>query len=222
MVEERDKKDIQRFEYAQAQDMLKHYDALNWQVGSILIAGLAALTGFVVNQQAEVDLLKQCIVIYGVPFFSLVLLCFWGLWYQRHRFMYNLRNEVLHRLELELGMYHFLKVVDVCENYEGDEKTKQYKKSILEYAKTRAGYGNKDGEFKPFYVKDIKKAPRPSGYHLMWIFVIIIPLLQHVLFLFLFSNLQNFSFIWIDFQISLIILLFVLFFLEIAQVKRRT
>lgn len=41
--------EIKKLEYTAAQDMLKHYDTLNWQIGSVLIAGVVVLTGLIVD-----------------------------------------------------------------------------------------------------------------------------------------------------------------------------
>lgn len=43
--------ELKKFEYKMAQDMLKHYDTLNWQIGSILIAGVLLLTGLAINKE---------------------------------------------------------------------------------------------------------------------------------------------------------------------------
>lgn len=40
-----------KLEYIAAQEMLRHYDSLNWQIGAILIASTVLLTGMVLNKE---------------------------------------------------------------------------------------------------------------------------------------------------------------------------
>ena len=102
---------IKLAEYVQAQDMLKHYDALNWQIGSILIGANAVLLGLVVNLLPNVGWWGLLVAV-AVSVFSFVLLDAWMRWFTRHRDLYNFRNETLHRIEVQLGMYHFLPVAE--------------------------------------------------------------------------------------------------------------
>jgi hypothetical protein len=108
--------EVKKLEYSAAQDMLKHYDTLNWQIGSILIAGVVVLTGLVVNKDTAE--LMRCsrevarVLTSGIPGMSLMIMGAWCLWFHRHRDLYNFRNETLHRIEAQLGMYHFLRVAE--------------------------------------------------------------------------------------------------------------
>lgn len=115
--------DAKLAEYQAAQDMLKHYDALNWQIGSILIGANAVLLGLVVGLLGRVGWLGL-LVAAGVAAFSFVLLESWWRWFERHRAFYNFRNETLQRIEVQLGMFHFLRVVE-AHGGESAEVTKQ-------------------------------------------------------------------------------------------------
>ena len=172
--------DSQELEYTSAQDMLKHYDSLNWQIGSILVAATVVLTGLVLNDDA-LALLRGTtrasqIVAFGVPAFSLFILSIWFLWFRRHRALYNFRNETLHRLELNLGMYHFLRVVeaDLSDGFDAESKT-----DVLHTAKLKAGHDSTS--FTPFY--RLEKLPGPSGYVLAMLLAFGIPALQLILLL---------------------------------------
>lgn len=106
----REEIDVKLAEYAAAQDMLKHYDTLNWQIGSILIGANAVLLGLVVGLLGRIGWLGILVAL-AVSAFSFVLLESWWRWFDRHRVLYNFRNETLQRIELQLGMFHFLRVV---------------------------------------------------------------------------------------------------------------
>jgi hypothetical protein len=166
-----------KLEYVAAQEMLRHYDSLNWQIGSILIAGVIVLTGLVVNKDIVVTMQQSHMtawtLILSIPVFSAFVLITWWLWFRRHRDLYNLRNEVLHRLERELGMYHFLRVV------EADPKSKPDVGNTLIAAKKAAGY---DG-FEPLY--GLSKLTRPSGSTLVAVLAFGIPFIQFLLLFFL-------------------------------------
>ena len=103
---------IKTVEYQMAQEMLRHYDSLNWQIGSILIAAVLVLTGFTLNKDiivlAQTSTNIRFTITIGIPTFSLFILGIWLLWFRRHRNMYNFRNEVMQRIEFQLGMYHHL------------------------------------------------------------------------------------------------------------------
>lgn len=97
-------------EYAAAQEMVRHYDTLNWQIGSILIGANAVLFGVVAGILGRIDWPGGFLVATAVAGFSAFLLLAWRLWYKRHRALYNFRHETMHRIELQLGMYHHLRV----------------------------------------------------------------------------------------------------------------
>ncbi|MBK8151343.1 MAG: hypothetical protein IPK58_24890 [Acidobacteria bacterium] len=72
--------EIKKLEYTSAQEMLKHYDSLNWQIGAVLIAATIVLTGMVL-QKETVEIIKlpsgaSLILVFGVPSFSLFILAF--------------------------------------------------------------------------------------------------------------------------------------------------
>ena len=74
-----------RFEYQMAQEMLCHYDNLNWHIGSILIAGVLALSGLYINK----DLFDLMVANpwaggfagFAVPSLSLFVLVLWWFWF---------------------------------------------------------------------------------------------------------------------------------------------
>jgi len=137
-------------EYGAAQEMLRHYDSLNWQIGAVLIAATIVLTGLVLRKEV-IDLIQATgllswLVVGGIPAFSLFILVVWLLWFRRHRDLYNFRNETLHRLEIDLGLYHYLRVIEAAfSNKPNSDEAK-----ILAAAKLNAGYAKE--RFKPFYV----------------------------------------------------------------------
>jgi hypothetical protein len=152
-------------EYERAQGMLQHYDALNWQIGAIFISANAILLGLVATkdflQLFEGQLGLGILTAGLLASFSGVLLIAWWLWFRRHRDLYNFRNETLHRIEQELGMYHFLRVVEAERGL-----TPQ-----LETARARAGHGI----FPAFYAPTLHS---PSGYRLARGLAFTIPVLE--------------------------------------------
>lgn len=160
-----------KFEYQMAQEMLRHYDALNWQIGLILIASVLILTGFSLNPDT-IELAKKSVEVrrmlsLGIPALSLFVLGIWLLWFRRHRTLYNFRNEVIHRLELQLGMYHHLRVAELDSGVVGDR---------FEQARLNAGHDL--ASFKPLYPLVLKG---PSGYTLAKILAFGLPFLQYLL-----------------------------------------
>lgn len=132
-------------EYEAAQDMLKHYDTLNWQIGSILIGANAVLLGLVVGLLGKVGWLGM-LVAAGVAAFSFVLLESWWRWFYRHKVLYDFRNETLQRIEVQLGMYHFLRVVEA---QGGDDRQAAELQLPPAHA---AAYAMPDGStFRPIY-----------------------------------------------------------------------
>jgi hypothetical protein len=167
-----------KLEYSAAQEMLRHYDSLNWQIGAILIAATIVLTGLVLRKEV-IDLIQgkgilSWGVAIGIPAFSLFVLKVWLLWFRRHRDLYNFRNETLHRLEISLGLYHYLRVVEAdLANSQDSEKIK-----VLAAAKSNAGYTK--GGFVPFYDRQLSK---PSGNALAKVLAYGIPVFQLTLLL---------------------------------------
>lgn len=162
-----------KFEYQMAQEMLRHYDVMNWQIGSILIAAVLIFTGFAVNKDIIELAKKSCelrwILNLGIPLLSFFVLFTWLLWFRRHRSLYNFRNEVLHRLEMQLGMYHFLLVAEA-------DNTNASINPQLSKAKIDAGHD--DAAFKPLYPLVLKG---PSGYMLAKVLAFGVPCGQIIL-----------------------------------------
>jgi len=115
--------------------------------------------------------ITAAILTFAIPIFSALVLITWWTWFRRHRDLYNLRNEVLHRIELDLKMYHFLRAVEA--NSQADEA----KLKRLATAKKAAGYD----DFEPFYT--ISKLSGPSGFRLAALLAFGIPAIQFVLLL---------------------------------------
>jgi len=162
-----------KFEYQMAQEMLRHYDALNWQIGSILIAAVLILTGFAVNKDI-IDLAKKSPGLHwtlnlGIPFISLFVLFTWLLWFRWHRMLYNFRNEVIHRIEMQLGMYHFLRVAEAS----SDDVS-----ANLQLTKAKIDAGHDSSAFEPLYSVALQN---PSGYTLAWVLALGIPFGQMIL-----------------------------------------
>jgi len=162
--------EIKKLEYTAAQEMLCHYDSLNWQIGAILIAATFVLTGLALQEGVVASIKQSYYVTLGIPISSLFILTTWLKWFQRHRALYNLRFETLHRLEIQLGMYHHLRAAEADSRKSNEQIVK---------AKINAGYDN-DG-FQPIYPQD--SLPSPSGYNLAKLLTFGIPLLQLILFL---------------------------------------
>jgi hypothetical protein len=140
--------ELKKFEYEMAQDMLKHYDTLNWQIGSILIAGVLLLTGLAINKEV-IELMRRSLsvgipIAFGIPILSFVILRTWLAWFSRHRQLYNFRNEVIQSIEVQLGMFHYLKVAQA--KIRGEEKSghREEKLDHLEMARSRARYDPED------------------------------------------------------------------------------
>lgn len=173
-----------KFEYQMAQEMLRHYDSLNWQIGAILIAGTLVLTALVFKGDA-LALLNQSFwptvsVLLVAPFISFLVLSCWALWFRRHRSLYNLRNEVCHRIEFRYHMFHYLRVVKA--DLSKPRHRFRSRGPELEQAAKQAGYklaGGNEG-FQPIYEHDGNGLPRPSGHKLVWCLALGIPIIQSV------------------------------------------
>lgn len=167
-----------KLEYNAAQEMLRHYDSLNWQIGAILIAATILLTGLVLRKEVidliQSDGLISVLIVLGIPAFSFFILVVWLLWFRRHRDLYNFRNETLHRLEISLGMYHYLRILEA--KFSSKPNSDEIKK--LNTAKSNAGYG--ENSFVPFFPL---RSSGPSGFTLAIALAIVIPCFQFILFL---------------------------------------
>jgi hypothetical protein len=180
-------------EYNAAQEMLRHYDTLNWQIGSILIGAITVFTGLVL-QDKVIELVKESgvgswFLVLGIPAFSFFVLLIWFLWFRRHRDLYNFRNETIHRLELDLHMYHYLRVIETVLTEQRDAardrgnteeaESKERDLDRLETAKTEAHHAG--AEFRPFF--PAQRLSGPSGFALSKILMIGMPAFQLILFL---------------------------------------
>ncbi len=166
-----------KFEYQMAQEMLRHYDSLNWQIGSILIAGTLVLTGLIFNRDTVRLLYERfwptlaTLIIANLV--SYLVLGTWLLWFHRHRDYYNFRNEVFHRIEFRRGMYHHLAVANGDLLNRADAPGVKTKLDRIDVAR-KAAYG----DFQTLY--ELGKLPRISGNRLAILLAVGIPLLQSV------------------------------------------
>ncbi len=90
-------KDILLFEYHRTQDMLTHYDNLNWQIGSILVGSNIVALGFLSNSR-NTQLLFAAAIGGSLSLFA------WIFWYFRHASIYNIKNDRLYMIEQKLHM----------------------------------------------------------------------------------------------------------------------
>ncbi|MGC9146063.1 MAG: hypothetical protein ACP5GS_08170 [Nitrososphaeria archaeon] len=86
-------------QYKATQQMLMHYDNLNWNIGSILVGSNLVAIGFVVQQNQNPFLLV------GAALAGMSSLWSWELWYFRHVAIYNVKNDVLYIIEAKLNMF---------------------------------------------------------------------------------------------------------------------
>jgi hypothetical protein len=165
-----------KLEYTAAQEMIRHYDTINWQIVAIFVAATLVLTGFLV-QESSVNSIRTAssssyAVVFGIPLFSYFILGGWLLWFKRHRDLYNYRNETLHRLEIELGFYHHLRVIEAA--FADNKIVNKQALEILYKAKKTAHHS--DNMFTPFFHLD--PLIGPSGYTLAKYIAFGLPILQ--------------------------------------------
>ena len=141
------------FEYQMAQEMLRHYDNLNWLIGTILIGGTLVLTGIVISSidkvYSEEHMYASLIISLGVPALTFVILKLWIAWFDRHRSLYNKRCETMHRIEEQLGLFHWLLV-----EAEREIEFSPQKKMAFNKAREESGHSEHD----PYY----KRIPLPT------------------------------------------------------------
>ena len=94
------KKQNWRFLYEKAQEMLIHYDNLNWQIGSILVGSSLVSMGLSLQKGADSTLTLVLALAGMISSFA------WIFWFTRHMALYNLRNDVLYMIEEKLGFQH--------------------------------------------------------------------------------------------------------------------
>lgn len=161
---------VRLFEYERAEAMLRHYDTLNWQIGSILVAATAVVFGFSLDGVAASS---PIVVVFLVPLFSFLLLGFWFHWYKRHASLYNFRNEVMHRVEFQFGMYNALRVLESADPEAKESPNPEAFRERLRKAKLAAGHSGDD--FIPFRTLELEG---PSSYTTAWWLWISLPSAQ--------------------------------------------
>lgn len=87
------------FEYEEAQKMLAHYDNLNWEIGSILIGSNIVALGFIASATPSGNL------IIGTALGGISSLTTWIMWYFRHAYIYNVKNDRLYIIESKLKIW---------------------------------------------------------------------------------------------------------------------
>jgi len=74
-----------RFEYQMAQDMLRHYDNLNWLIGTILIGGILAMTGLLIGSGIGNIIVNNKyiggVICLPVSLFSFIIMRMWLKWF---------------------------------------------------------------------------------------------------------------------------------------------
>jgi len=90
-------KDVLLVEYHRTQDMLRHYDNLNWEIGSILVGSNLVALGFISNT-------SNPNLLFAAAFGGSISLFAFSLWFFRHVSIYNVKNDRLYIIEYELGM----------------------------------------------------------------------------------------------------------------------
>jgi len=97
LPEKEAEKDVLLAEYRLTQEMLRHYDNLNWQIGSILIGSNIVALGFISSS-------SNLNVLFGAAFGGSFSLFAFVIWFFRHVSIYNVKNDRLYIIEYKLGM----------------------------------------------------------------------------------------------------------------------
>jgi len=98
-IENNDPK-LLRFLYDKAQEMLIHYDRLNWEIGSILVGSNLVAMSFSLQQGLNP------VLVLGLAVAGIMSQFMWLFWFFRHMALYNLRSDVLYKVEEELRIHH--------------------------------------------------------------------------------------------------------------------
>lgn len=98
-----------KFEYKRCQEMVIHYDNMNWQIGSILVGSNIVALGLSLRAELNPFLL-------GLSIAGMVSMFLWAFWYFRHMALYNLRNDRMYVIEKKLGLRQNLMVHEIREN----------------------------------------------------------------------------------------------------------
>ncbi len=88
-----------KIEYEKTQEMVIHLDTLNWTIGSILIAGVFVMIGFLGDKPDSY--LWMAII-------SFVILVLWALNFKRHKDIQYKKFERLHQIEAKLCLKQHL------------------------------------------------------------------------------------------------------------------
>lgn len=96
-------------EYQAAQDTYLHYDAFRWQAGSILIAGVFVLWGFLITANFDATTWARS---YGIAALAVsALMSVWLLFAQHYRNIYRFKLHRIWELERKLGFEQHLRFV---------------------------------------------------------------------------------------------------------------
>jgi len=93
-------KKVLLFEYHRTQEMLIHYDKLNWSIGSILVGSNIMALGFI-SGTSNPNPSILFVAALGGSFLSFA----WIMWFYRHASIYDVKNDRLYMIEHQLGMF---------------------------------------------------------------------------------------------------------------------
>ncbi|MEA2032469.1 MAG: hypothetical protein U9N41_02670 [Euryarchaeota archaeon] len=99
-----EKEDL-KMEYEKTQEMIIHLDTLNWTIGSILIAGVFVMIGFLGDKPNSYP---------WMAVISFIILGLWALNFKRHKDIQYKKFERLHQIEVELHLKQHL-IVDCAD-----------------------------------------------------------------------------------------------------------
>jgi hypothetical protein len=100
-----------RFLYDEAQKMLTHYDNLNWQIGSILVGSNLVAMSF------SLQLGRDSILVLALAISGMLSQLLWLLFFLRHMALYNLRSDVLFKIEEKWKINHHSLTKEVRSQY---------------------------------------------------------------------------------------------------------
>lgn len=100
-----------RFLYDKAQNMLTHYDNLNWQIGSILVGSNLVAMSF------SLQLGRDSILVLALAVSGMLSQLLWLLFFLRHMALYNLRSDVLFKIEEVWKINHHRLTTEVRSRY---------------------------------------------------------------------------------------------------------
>lgn len=140
-----------RLEYEKTQDMVVHFDTINWTIGSILIAGIFLMIGTAGDK----------IQIYPfLALFSFIGLVVWRLYYHRHKGILKVKFDRLHYIEEKLGLEQH-RQVDALDHPKADAEVP--KRRVLLFLKMRELGGIKGDRY-----ADILTLGIPIALLLIW------------------------------------------------------